>query len=139
MNYNKKSVKDVALQGKRVLCRDKRIVAALPTIQYLIDHGAKVILCSHMGKPKGEFKPELSLGVVAKRLSELLGQPVKMAKDVVGPDAKALAALRSLAALNGCQAHCSVILSPPDESTYKKLGLQLTCEPQYQTNNLYHR
>ncbi len=106
MNYNKKSVKDVALQGKRVLCRcdfnvplkageitsNKRIVAALPTIQYLIDHGAKVILCSHMGKPKGEFKPELSLGVVAKRLSELLGQPVKMAKDVVGPDAKALAA-----------------------------------------------
>ena len=106
MNYNKKSVKDVALQGKRVLCRcdfnvplkageitsDKRIVAALPTIQYLIDHGAKVILCSHMGKPKGEFKPELSLAVVAKRLSELLGQPVKMAKDVVGPDAKALAA-----------------------------------------------
>ena len=106
MNYNKKSVKDVALQGKRVLCRcdfnvplkageitsDKRIVAALPTIQYLIDHGAKVILCSHMGKPKGEFKPELSLGVVAKRLSELLGQPVKMAKDVVGPDAKSLAA-----------------------------------------------
>ena len=106
MNYNKKSVKDVALQGKRVLCRcdfnvplkageitsDKRIVAALPTIRYLIDHGAKVILCSHMGKPKGEFKPELSLAVVAKRLSELLGQPVKMAKDVVGPDAKALAA-----------------------------------------------
>ena len=106
MNYNKKSVKDVALQGKRVLCRcdfnvplkageitsDKRIVAALPTIRYLIDHGAKVILCSHMGKPKGEFKPELSLAVVAKRLSELLGQPVKMAKDIVGPDAKALAA-----------------------------------------------
>ena len=106
MNYNKKSVKDIALQGKRVLCRcdfnvplkageitsDKRIVAALPTIRYLIDHGAKVILCSHMGKPKGEFKPELSLAVVAKRLSELLGQPVKMAKDIVGPDAKALAA-----------------------------------------------
>ena len=54
-------------------------------------------------------------------------------------DPKAQAALHSLAALNGCQAHCSVILSPPDESTYKKLGLQLTCEPQYQTNNLYHR
>ena len=106
MNYNKKSVKDVQLQGKRVLCRcdfnvplkegkitsDKRIVAALPTIQYLVDQGAKVILCSHMGKPKGEFKPELSLAVVAERLSELLGQPVKMAKDVVGEDAKALAA-----------------------------------------------
>ena len=54
-------------------------------------------------------------------------------------DPKAQAALHSLAALSGCQAHCSVILSPPDESTYKKLGLQLTCEPQYQTNNLYHR
>ena len=54
-------------------------------------------------------------------------------------DEKAQTALGALASLNGCQAHCSVILSPPDESTYKKLGLQLTCEPQYQTNNLYHR
>ena len=106
MNYNKKSVRDIDLAGKRVLCRcdfnvplkegkitsDKRIVAALPTIQYLIDQGAKVILCSHMGKPKGEWKPELSLGVVAERLSELLGKEVKMAKDVAGEDAKALAA-----------------------------------------------
>ena len=89
MNYNKKSVEDIDVQGKRVLCRcdfnvptkggvitsDKRIVAALPTIEYLIKHGAKVILCSHMGKPKGEVKPELSLKVVAERLSELLGQP----------------------------------------------------------------
>ena len=106
MNYNKKSVEDIDVQGKRVLCRcdfnvptkggvitsDKRIVAALPTIEYLIKHGAKVILCSHMGKPKGEVKPELSLKVVAERLSELLGQPVKMAEDVVGPSAQALAA-----------------------------------------------
>ena len=106
MNYNKKSVRDIDVAGKRVLCRcdfnvplkdgkitsDKRIVAALPTIQYLIDHNAKVILCSHMGKPKGEWKPELSLKVVAERLSELLGKPVKMAKDVAGDDAKALAA-----------------------------------------------
>ncbi len=106
MNYNKKSVRDIDLAGKRVLCRcdfnvplkegkitsDKRIVAALPTIQYLIDQGAKVILCSHMGKPKGEWKPELSLAVVAQRLSELLGKEVKMAKDVAGDDAKALAA-----------------------------------------------
>ena len=106
MNYNKKSVKDVELQGKRVLCRcdfnvplkegkitsDKRIVAALPTIEYLISHGAKVILCSHMGKPKGEWKPELSLKVVAKRLSELLGQEVIMASDVAGEDAQAKAA-----------------------------------------------
>ena len=89
MNYNKKSVEDIDVQGKRVLCRcdfnvptkggvitsDKRIVAALPTIEYLVKHGAKVILCSHMGKPKGEVKPELSLKVVAARLSELLGQP----------------------------------------------------------------
>ena len=106
MNYNKKSVEDIAVAGKRVLCRcdfnvpckngeitsDKRIVAALPTIQYLIGQGAKVILCSHMGKPKGEVKPELSLQVVADRLSQLLGQSVIMAKDVAGEDAKAKAA-----------------------------------------------
>ena len=106
MNYNKKSIEDVEVAGKRVLCRcdfnvptkagvitsDKRIVAALPTIQYLVSHKAKVILCSHMGKPKGEWKPELSLKVVAKRLSELLGQEVIMAEDVVGDDAKAKAA-----------------------------------------------
>lgn len=106
MNYNKKSVEDVNVTGKRVLCRcdfnvplkngvitsDKRIVAALPTIQYLVGQGAKVILCSHMGKPKGEWKPELSLKVVAARLSELLGQEVIMAEDVVGADAKKKAA-----------------------------------------------
>ena len=106
MNYNKKSVEDIDVKGKRVLCRcdfnvptkegkitsDKRIVAALPTINYLREHGAKVILCSHMGKPKGEFKPELSLQIVADRLSELLGAEVKMSKDVAGEDAKRLAA-----------------------------------------------
>ena len=106
MNYNKKSISDIEVTGKRVLCRcdfnvptkggkitsDKRIVAALPTIQELVDNGAKVILCSHMGKPKGEWKPELSLKVVAERLSELLGQEVIMASDVAGEDAKAKAA-----------------------------------------------
>ena len=106
MNYNKKSIEDIDVSGKRVLCRcdfnvptkngkitsDKRIVAAMPTIRYLVDHNAKVILCSHMGKPKGEVKPELSLQVVADRISELLGKPVVMAKDVVGEDAKAKAA-----------------------------------------------
>ncbi len=106
MNYNKKSIEDVNVTGKRVLCRcdfnvptkdgkitsDKRIVAAMPTIKYLVDHKAKVILCSHMGKPKGEYKPELSLKVVADRISELLGQRVIMAKDVAGEDAKAKAA-----------------------------------------------
>jgi len=106
MNYNKKSIEDIEVAGKRVLCRcdfnvptkggvitsDKRIVAALPTIKYLVEHNAKVILCSHMGKPKGEWKPELSLKVVAARLSELLGQEVIMAADVAGEDAKAKAA-----------------------------------------------
>jgi len=106
MNYNKKSVENIEVTGKRVLCRcdfnvpmkngvitsDKRIVAALPTVQYLVKNGAKVILCSHMGKPKGEWKPELSLKPVAARLSELLGQEVIMAADVVGEDAKAKAA-----------------------------------------------
>ena len=106
MNYNKKSIEDIEVAGKRVLCRcdfnvptkggvitsDKRIVAALPTIQYLIDKGAKVILCSHMGKPKGEWKPELSLKIVADRLSQLLGKEVIMASDVAGEDSKAKAA-----------------------------------------------
>ena len=106
MNYNKKSVEDIDVAGKRVLCRcdfnvptkdgkitsDKRIVAALPTIQYLVKHGARVILCSHMGKPKNGPDPAFSLQVVAERLSELLGQPVKMAKDVVGESAQSLAA-----------------------------------------------
>ena len=106
MNYNKKSIVDIDVAGKRVLCRcdfnvptkggkitsDKRIVAALPTIKYLVDNGAKVILCSHMGKPKGEWKPELSLKIVADRLSELLGKEVIMAADVAGEDSKAKAA-----------------------------------------------
>jgi len=106
MNYNKKSIEDIEVAGKRVLCRcdfnvptkggvitsDKRIVAALPTIKYLIDKGARVILCSHMGKPKGEWKPELSLKIVADRLSELLGKQVIMASDVAGEDSKAKAA-----------------------------------------------
>ncbi len=106
MNYNKKSIEDIDVAGKRVLCRcdfnvptkngkitsDKRIVAAMPTIEYLVNHGAKVILCSHMGKPKGEWKPELSLKVVADRISELLGKPVVMAADVAGEDAHAKAA-----------------------------------------------
>ena len=105
MNYNKKSIEDIDVSGKRVLCRcdfnvptndgkitsDKRIVAAMPTIEYLVNHGAKVILCSHMGKPKGEYKPELSLKVVADRISELLGKPVTMASDVAGPDSQAKA------------------------------------------------
>jgi len=106
MNYNKKSIEDIDVAGKRVLCRcdfnvptkegkitsDKRIVAAMPTIKYLVDKGAKVILCSHMGKPKGEWKPELSLKVVAERISQLLGKEVIMAADVAGEDSKAKAA-----------------------------------------------
>ena len=103
---NKKSVEDIDVAGKRVLVRcdfnvkmengvitsDKRIVASLPTIEYLINHNARVILCSHLGRPKGEFNPEFSLAPVAARLSELLGREVKMAKDVIGESAKELAA-----------------------------------------------
>ena len=108
MNYNKKTVTDIDVKGKKVLCRcdfnvpqdkqtgaitdDKRIRAALPTLQYLLDQGAAVIACSHLGKPKGEVKPALSLAPVAKRLEELLGKPVIFAQDVVGEDAKAKAA-----------------------------------------------
>ncbi len=102
---NKKSVDDINVKGLRTLVRcdfnvplkdgkitdENRLVAALPTIKKLIADGGKVILCSHLGKPKGEPKPELSLAPVAKRLSELLGQEVKFAADpeVVGPNAKA--------------------------------------------------
>ncbi len=103
----KKTIEDIQVKGKKVLVRcdfnvpldenkkitdENRIQGALPTIQYLVKNGAKVILCSHMGRPKGEFNMKYSLAPVAARLSELLGQEVKLAKDVIGPDAKALAA-----------------------------------------------
>ena len=108
MNYNKKSVLDADVRGKKVLLRcdfnvpqnketgaitsDKRIVAALPTIKYLLENGAAVIACSHLGKPKGEWKQKLTLAPVAERLSELLGQKVIFANDIIGDDAKAKAA-----------------------------------------------
>jgi phosphoglycerate kinase len=108
MNYNKKTVRDIDLKGKKVLLRcdfnvpqnketgeitsDKRIVAAIPTIKYLLENGAAVIACSHLGKPKGEWKENLTLAPVAKRLSELLGMDVIFAKDIIGEDAKAKAA-----------------------------------------------
>ena len=108
MALNKKTIEDIDVKGKRVLARcdfnvplkdgeitnDKRIVAALPTIKYLMENGAKVILCSHLGRPKGEYKPEFSLAPVAKKLSEYLGVEVKLAEDpeVVGENAKAIAA-----------------------------------------------
>lgn len=105
-SLNKKSIEDIDVSNKRVLARcdfnvplkdgvitnDKRIVAALPTIKYLIEHDAKLILCSHLGRPKEGWEPEFSLAPVAKRLSELLGKEVVMAKDVIGEDAKAKAA-----------------------------------------------
>ena len=103
---NKKTVKDIDLKGKKVLVRcdfnvpmdeqrnitdNTRILAALPTIKYLLDNNCAIILCSHLGRPKGEFKPEFSLKPVAKELSRLLHQDVIMAEDVVGEDAKAKA------------------------------------------------
>lgn len=98
---NKKSVTDIDVSGKKVLVRcdfnvpikdgvvtdDNRIVGALPTIRYLLEKNAKVILCSHLGRPKGEFNMKYSLSPVAKKLSEYLGVPVVLAKDVVGEDA----------------------------------------------------
>ena len=104
---SKKTVKDIDLRGKKVFVRcdfnvpmdenqnitdNRRIVAALPTIKYLIEQNCKIILASHLGRPKGEFKPEFSLAPVAKELSKLLGQEVLMAKDVIGESAKTLAA-----------------------------------------------
>ena len=108
MNYNKKTIYDVDVKGKKVLLRcdfnvpqdketgeitsDKRIVAAIPTIKYLLENGAAVISCSHLGKPKGEWKTKLTLAPVAKRLSQLLGQEVIFASDIIGEDAQAKAA-----------------------------------------------
>ncbi|MCI5512768.1 MAG: phosphoglycerate kinase [Clostridia bacterium] len=106
MTYNKKNIEDIDVAGKKVLVRcdfnvplkdgvitsDKRIVEALPTIKYLLSKNCKVILCSHMGKPKGEVVAKYSLAPVAARLTELLGVNVELAKDTVGPDAKAKAA-----------------------------------------------
>ena len=103
---NKKTVKDIDVNGKKVLLRcdfnvpidsetgkitdNRRIRAALPTIQYLLDHNAKVILCSHLGRPKGEFNLKYSLKPVAEELSKLLNKDVKLAKDVIGESAKEL-------------------------------------------------
>lgn len=103
MNYKKKTILDVELKGKKVLCRcdfnvptndegiitdDSRIRKTLPTIQYLLEHGAAVILCSHKGRPKNGYEEKYSLKVVQARLSELLGQPVELASDIVGPEAQ---------------------------------------------------
>ncbi len=107
MSLNKKSVENIDVAGKKVLVRcdfnvpldadknitdENRIIGAMPTIKYLVANNAKVILCSHLGRPKGEFNMKYSLAPVAKRLSELLGKEVKMAKDVIGDDAKSLVA-----------------------------------------------
>ena len=104
---NKKTIEDIDVNRKRVLVRcdfnvpqdeegnitdDRRIIAALPTIKYLMEHNAKVILCSHLGRPKGEFNMKYSLKPIAKRLSELLGKKVHMADDVIGDSAKCLVA-----------------------------------------------
>jgi 3-phosphoglycerate kinase len=107
MYMNKKTVRDIDVKGKRILMRvdfnvpmdenghitdESRIVGALPTIEYLVNQKAKVVLCSHMGRPKGEFNKKYSLAPVAKRLGELLKQEVAMAKDVIGPDADSVVA-----------------------------------------------
>ena len=113
MNMNKKTIEDVNVNGKRVLVRvdfnvpmdenkkitdENRILGALPTIRYLVEHQAKVVLCSHMGRPKGEFNMKYSLAPVAVRLSQLLGQEVKMCKDVIGEDAE-----KTVASLKECE------------------------------------
>lgn len=100
---NKKTIRDIDLKGKKVLVRcdfnvpmdeqqnitdNTRIVAALPTIEYLLEQNCAIILCSHLGRPKGEVKPEFSLKPVAKELSKLLNKEIIMAKDVIGEDAK---------------------------------------------------
>ena len=105
MNYDKKTVRDIDVAGKKILLRcdfnvphdkktgvihdDTRIVSTLPTIRYLLDHGAAVILLSHMGRPHGEWKQEMSLFSARDHLEKLLGIPVPMTQDVLGPDTRA--------------------------------------------------
>ena len=104
---NKKTIKDIDVKGKKVLVRcdfnvpldenknitdNRRIVGAIPTIKYLLDNDCKVILCSHLGRPKGEVKKEFSLAPVAKELSKLLDREVKLADDTIGESAKTLTA-----------------------------------------------
>ena len=100
--FNKKTIRDIDVQGKHVLVRvdfnvpvkegvvgdDTRIRAALPTLKYLLENGAALILCSHLGRPKGEVKPEFSLRPVAEHLGKLLGKPVAFAEDCIGPKAE---------------------------------------------------
>ena len=102
MTYNKKTIEDINVSGKKVLVRcdfnvplkdgkitsDKRIVEAVPTIKYLLANGAAVILCSHMGKPKGEVNPKYTLAPVAARLTELLGVNVPLARDTIVAETK---------------------------------------------------
>lgn len=105
MNFNKKTVRDIDIQGKKVLIRcdfntpidenghltdERRIQGALPTLRYLITSGAAVIVVSHLGRPKGKYNPKYTLKPVAKRLSELLKMPVTLANDVIGEDADRL-------------------------------------------------
>ena len=107
MNFSKKSVRDVVVAGKTALVRcdfnvpldeagritdNGRIVSSLPTIRYLLDHGAAVVLCSHLGRPKGERNPKYSLAPVAAELAKLLERPVPLASDTVGEDARRLRA-----------------------------------------------
>ncbi|MDF2838357.1 MAG: Phosphoglycerate kinase, partial [Evtepia sp.] len=108
MKYNKKTVRDIDVAGKKCLLRcdfnvphdektgvildDTRIAASLPTIEYLLSHGASVILCSHFGRPHGTWKSEFSLVAAAKRLQTMLGIPVPLTSDVLGEDTKARAA-----------------------------------------------
>ena len=119
---NKKTVRDIDVTGKKVLVRcdfnvpldketgkitdNRRIRAAIPTIEYLIDHNAKVILCSHLGRPKGEFNLKYSLKPVAEELSKLLGKEVKLAKDVIGEDAEKLTSeIREVVLLENVRFH----------------------------------
>ncbi|MBO5789409.1 MAG: phosphoglycerate kinase [Clostridia bacterium] len=146
--YNKKTVEDIVVAGKKVLVRcdfnvplkdgvitsDKRIVEALPTIKYLLSQNAAVILCSHMGKPKGQVNPKYSLAPVAARLTELLGQEVVLASDVIGPDATA-----KVAALQPGQAMLleNVRFEPGEEKNCPELAKHLASFAEVYVNDAF--
>ena len=143
---NKKTIRDVDVTNKKVLVRcdfnvpldketgkitnDLRIVAALPTIKYLLENNAKVILCSHLGKPKGEIKPELSLKPVANRLSEYLGFEVKFSKDIVGENAKELKPGKAILLEN-------VRFDPREEKNDKEFSKELASLAEIYVNDAF--
>ncbi len=142
----KLSIRDLDLKGKTVFMRvdfnvplapggqeitsDKRIRAALPTIQYALDHGCALILASHLGRPKGKFNPEMSLKPIAAKLSELLGKPVAMAPDCIGPEVEAMKpAPGEVLLLENLRFHKEEVTTPSSRRSWPRCAMSMSMTP----------